>query len=145
MDSSNEPAGPISTGDDDTTDPCSGYEFSMVMPEDGSEDHDLYDPIVVHRNDAPPEPFATLVDAHGEPVPLMGEEAVNDNVAYFFDLRPGQRYSFQAGWFCTTEGAEHAVTLVDIEFATSPIEPQDDDDYPNDDDDDDDEGDDDDH
>jgi len=138
-DTGDDDTGDDDTGDDDTTDPCTGYEFTMITPVDGAEDHFLEDPIVVQRSGVPPSEYATLLDQHGEPVPLMGQEDVNDNVAYFFDLRANRRYSFEAGWFCSIEGSEHAVTLVEIEFATSPIEPvDDDDDYPHDDDDDDD-------
>ena len=137
-DTGDDDTGDDDTGDDDTTDPCTGYEFSMVTPQDGAEDHFLEDPIVLLRNDEPPGAFATLLDQHGEPVPELGHEIVADHIAYFFELRPNRHYSFAAGWFCTTEGSEHAVTLVDIEFATSPIEPVDDDDWDDDDDDDDD-------
>ncbi len=127
------------TSDDDTDDPCSGYEYSMLNPDDGAHNHDPHQPLVFQWTERPPDAYTSLQDEWGNYVTWENEEVDGDHVVLWYDLQYERRYFFEAGWFCFEDGTERTITLIDIEFTTQPHgpdpDPDDDDHWPDDDDD----------
>ena len=123
------------TPDDDTDDECTGFEFTMVSPQNGDTNVTPSSPIIFSWNQQPDGVFAHLRDSGGSFVQQMEQETSGNEVSTWYAMVYDQTYHFDAGYHCHTATIEEQIQLIDVSFRTTPFSGDDDDSTPGDDDD----------